>query len=795
MLNFTNLPHGTILNEQYAPYGIHIAAFANFPGQNAAIVFNTYASGTPDPDLEVDIGNIMVIARDVFDTNPADGLVDKPNDNSSGGTITITFDNPRDIESFVYIDEEEGSFASAYDAFNNLIVTVPIPALGNSSVQTVLMNAVDVKKLVFTIDGSGGLTEIVFSDCCCDGSATSVVTGGIPPYVYNWSTGSHGSGLPSLCSGTYCLTVADNNGCTTENCVTINETQDLQVIGFTLVYESTYGVIGPLTDGMAISLDQLCRFNVRADLCGQSAKSVKFLLNGNTYRIESVPPFAIAGDNPPGDYNIWNIDTGNYTITAIPYSQVNAGGIAGVPLSVSFTIVDPTPGSTATVCLTPPTPDCNGDLNGSAFIDICGQCAGGNTGITPNPCPCDDVTIVEEQLPEFCQGSTVALNAFSNGAVSFLWSTGETTSSISASPSSPYSVTMTDVQGCTANNTINTTKPGDLLSAYVILATGNVTLERNTVFSGGVGSKGQFGTVKLNDASNVTAPGTFIRAKILQVFGGSLASVQLPTPVPVALPAFEYNFAAAGPNSTVANGATVNLTGSNYGNITIGQNATVTFTQSQVTIGNLTSNTSATIKFSQPCVKLKIKGNFQIGADNTFNPESKDVIVFVENVVLVGNRSDVTADIYTLKSLSVFSGTVLNPTKMTGLFLAASVSADDYTHWHSNFACDCGLNALIAFKTNNNQSENPQGNAYFKVYPNPFKEKLNLEFSLNESSRAKLEVFNVSGQRIAVLFDGNAEANMLYKTQFNPDAQMSGIIYYRLQTDKRTYHNKAIMIK
>ena len=30
--------------------------------------------------------------------------------------------------------------------------------------------------------------------------------------------------------------------------------------------------------------------------------------------------------------------------------------------------------------------DCNGDCFGSAFIDTCGQCAGGNTGVTPDSC-------------------------------------------------------------------------------------------------------------------------------------------------------------------------------------------------------------------------------------------------------------------------------------------------------------------------------------------------------------------------------------------------------------------------
>ena len=34
-------------------------------------------------------------------------------------------------------------------------------------------------------------------------------------------------------------------------------------------------------------------------------------------------------------------------------------------------------------------PDCNGDLNGTARIDNCGQCVGGNTGKTGCPADCN----------------------------------------------------------------------------------------------------------------------------------------------------------------------------------------------------------------------------------------------------------------------------------------------------------------------------------------------------------------------------------------------------------------------
>lgn len=35
------------------------------------------------------------------------------------------------------------------------------------------------------------------------------------------------------------------------------------------------------------------------------------------------------------------------------------------------------------ISLETPYYDCNGDLNGTAFKDSCGNCAGGNTGVTP----------------------------------------------------------------------------------------------------------------------------------------------------------------------------------------------------------------------------------------------------------------------------------------------------------------------------------------------------------------------------------------------------------------------------
>ena len=81
------------------------------------------------------------------------------------------------------------------------------------------------------------------------------------------------------------------------------------------------------------------------------------------------------------------------------------------------------------------------------------------------------------------------------------------------------------------------------------------------------------------------------------------------------------------------------------------------------------------------------------------------------------------------------------------------------------------------------------------AYPNPFNEKLNIEFTLAEDSRVQLEIFNLGGQRIAQLFEGNAKAGELQKFEFNPETAADGMIIYRLQTKHGVIFGKAVFAK
>lgn len=47
----------------------------------------------------------------------------------------------------------------------------------------------------------------------CDGYIKTAVSGGVPPYRYQWSTGAAGTALENLCAGKYTITILDANNC------------------------------------------------------------------------------------------------------------------------------------------------------------------------------------------------------------------------------------------------------------------------------------------------------------------------------------------------------------------------------------------------------------------------------------------------------------------------------------------------------------------------------------------------------------------------------------------------------
>jgi CubicO group peptidase (beta-lactamase class C family) len=137
-------------------------------------------------------------------------------------------------------------------------------------------------------------------------------------------------------------------------------------------------IFDPLNGDATLNLGTLPtrNLNVRAETSPAAVGSVRFGLDGNpNYRTENGAPYALAGD-ASGDYNPWTPAIGPHSVIATPYTLSGAGGTAGTPLSISFTVIDDpsTPSSNGPPSAPPPPPS-----GGAPPSDDGG---GGNCGAT-----------------------------------------------------------------------------------------------------------------------------------------------------------------------------------------------------------------------------------------------------------------------------------------------------------------------------------------------------------------------------------------------------------------------------
>ncbi len=79
-------------------------------------------------------------------------------------------------------------------------------------------------------------------------------------------------------------------------------------------------------------------------------------------------------------------------------------------------------------------------------------------------------------------------------------------------------------------------------------------------------------------------------------------------------------------------------------------------------------------------------------------------------------------------------------------------------------------------------------------YPNPFNPTTDIAFALPTASHVTLEVFNVAGQQVAVLADGQFESGTHIVT-WDASNQSSGIYLYRLITGDKVQTRKMILLK
>lgn len=95
---------------------------------------------------------------------------------------------------------------------------------------------------------------------------------------------------------------------------------------------------------------------------------------------------------------------------------------------------------------------------------------------------------------------------------------------------------------------------------------------------------------------------------------------------------------------------------------------------------------------------------------------------------------------------------------------------------------------------NNLSSEIPKGFILYQNYPNPFNPVTKIRFKIPKASFIKLIVYDILGKEVSILV--NERLNLgSYEVDWDAKGYMSGVYFYRLETEKFSETKKMLLIK
>lgn len=85
---------------------------------------------------------------------------------------------------------------------------------------------------------------------------------------------------------------------------------------------------------------------------------------------------------------------------------------------------------------------------------------------------------------------------------------------------------------------------------------------------------------------------------------------------------------------------------------------------------------------------------------------------------------------------------------------------------------------------------------HMKVFPNPFSTSTNIEFSAYEDGQASVEIYTLTGRKVATLFDGQVETGKTYRFAFNGEQGVDQVTYICvIRTGQETRIERMMMVR
>jgi gliding motility-associated-like protein len=289
-----------------------------------------------------------------------------------------------------------------------------------------------------------------------DGSAVTAVSGGQSPFTYTLNGGSSQSTgtYSNLAAGSYTIQITDASGCTDTQPVTITEPSAVTLAFISDVDANCSGNDGSLTMSGAGGTGTL-HYSLNG---GASQTSATFgSLAGGTYTIQVVDDNGCFASTQ-GIVGIVN----NLTALLINNEDVSCNGLTdgsaqlggtGTPGPYIYTLVGGTPQASNTFT--------GLDAGTYNYVVIDGNGCQDTVSVTiAEP---SAITVTSNTPLSMCVGGSVFMNAQAtggNGSYTFTWNNSlpnGPSNTVSPATSTSYIVTATDVNGCSANTTIQVT--------------------------------------------------------------------------------------------------------------------------------------------------------------------------------------------------------------------------------------------------------------------------------------------------------------------------------------------------
>ena len=284
-----------------------------------------------------------------------------------------------------------------------------------------------------------------------DGTATAAPSGGNSGYTFSWSTGSSNQTITNLTPGSYTVTITDNNMCTAEETVIVSSFNCAISINVATTDALCFGETGSATASAQNGVDPITYLWSN----GETNATISNLTPEVTYSVTVTD-----ANNCPASMSISISQPAQLQIAAST-TDVSCNGLSDGSVIINVT------GGTPPYSSTLPNLDGNNlsaDIYTASVLDANNCPIEINFEISEPPVISPNATATAVTANGVNDGSAASNPSGGVGNFTFLWSNGMTTSMINNLAPGSYTVTVTDGNNCSSNQTVTVNDIGCAIS-------------------------------------------------------------------------------------------------------------------------------------------------------------------------------------------------------------------------------------------------------------------------------------------------------------------------------------------